>query len=211
MKLLLLLGAPKVFFWGQALLGVMVLAVFVYFLVGIWRDWQLSLSLKKKEKTDDNKKAEFVFSSEYLTPMEWREKLLNNIDDGRLYQITSPHELVIACAKEYNAEEDRLSCYAYYSISERGVYIVSNLHVSDPCGKPHSREFVGNIPLNIYYDQDPGIIMSKDVMISPFVTDGDYNRFVFYMLKAGIQWNIERSEQHRLGSYAYRLKTKEEQ
>ena len=53
--------------------------------------------------------------------------------------------------------------------------------------------------------------MSKDVMISPFVTDGDYNRFVFYMLKAGIQWNIERSEQHRLGCYAYRLKTKEEQ
>ena len=206
---LLILNSPEIFVM-LALLGVIVFIFLIVFLVNMWCDLRLAKRLRKERQIKNDSKSDF-FSSEHLTPMEYRETLLNNIDDGRLYQITSPHELVIACAKEYNAEEDILSCYAYYSISERGVYIVSNLHVSDPCGKPHSREFVGNIPLNIYYDQDPGIIMSKDVMISPFVTDGDYNRFVFYMLKAGIQWNIERSEQHRLGSYAYRLKTKEEQ
>lgn len=204
---LLILNSPEIFVM-LALLGVIVFIFLIVFLVNMWRDLRLTKRLRKEKQIKNDLKSDF-FSSEHLTQMEYREILLNNIEDGRLYQITSPNEIVIACAKEYNAKDGRLACYAYFSIIERGVYTVStNLYVCEPFGNSHSRKIIGKTTLDIYYDQNPDIFMSGDVMISPFVADGDYQRFKFYMLKAGLQWDIEKGEQHRLGCYTYRLKTK---
>ena len=161
---------------------------------------------KKKEQTKNDKKADNDFSCDHLTPMEWREKLLNNIEDGRLYQIkVSPgsSHIAIACAKSYDAETGRLACYAYLLIFNRSHYC---LHVIDGGGTFIARDFIGLNPLSIFYDHNPGLRILEEFLVSPFVTNENYQDFVTCMLKAGHRCVMDKSEDHRLGSYTYKLK-----
>lgn len=145
------------------------------------------------------------FSSDHLTPMERREELLNNIEDGRFYAISSLRgsDITIVCTKRYDAEEQRLYCYAYLWISGRGVY---NLHVSDPRGIVKLRDFIGNKLLRIDFDCNPHLVVFEEENISPYITDRDYNAFVQSLQKAGFDWKIEKGEENVLGSYKYLLK-----
>lgn len=205
---LLLLTSPEVFVLFQALLGVIVFVIFVIFLVGMWRECKLAKPLKKTpsvKQTENDKNAEFVFSSDHLTPMERREELLNNIEDGRFYVVSSLRnsDTTIVCAERYDAEEQRLYCYAYLWISGHGVY---NLHISDSRGIFKLRDFVGNKPLRIDFDCNPHLVVFEEENISPYITDRDYNDFVQSLQKAGCDWKIEKGEDNGLGSYKYLLK-----
>lgn len=205
---LLLFSSPEIFVSFQTLLGVIVFVIFVIFLVGMWRECKLAKLLKKSpsvEHTENDKNAEFVFSSDHLTPMERREELLNNIEDGRFYVVSSLRnsDTTIVCAKRYDAEEQRLYCYAYLWISGRGVY---NLHVIDPRGIFKFRDFLGHKLLRIDFDRNPHLIVFEEENISPYLTERDYNDIVQSLQKAGTDWKIEKSEENILGSYKYLLK-----
>ena len=140
-----------------------------------------------------------------LTPKERREYMLNHIEDGRFYEISSlrDSDTTIVCAKRYDAEEQRLYCYAYLWISGRGVY---NLHVSDPRGIFKLRNFIGNKPLRIDFDCHPHLVVFEEENISPYIVDRDYNTFMQSLQKAGFDWKIEKGEDNGLGSYKYLLK-----
>lgn len=205
---LLLLTSPEVFVLFQALLGVIVFVIFVIFLVGMWRECKLAKPLKKTpsvKQTENDKNAEFVFSSDHLTPMERREELLNNIEDGRFYVVSSLRnsDTTIVCAKRYDAEEQMLYCYAYLWISGRGVY---NLHVIDPRGILKLRHFLGHKPLRIDFDRNPNLIIFEEENISPYLTERDYNDIVQSLQAAGFDWKIEKGKENVLGSYKYLLK-----
>ncbi len=137
-----------------------------------------------------------------LAPKERREYALNHIEDGRFYEISSLRgpDTTIVCAKRYDAEEQRLYCYAYLWISGRSVY---NLHVSDPRGIFKLRNFIGNKPLRIDFDCNPHLVVFEEENISPYITDRDYNDFVQSLQKAGCDWKIEKGEDNGLGSYKY--------
>ena len=137
-----------------------------------------------------------------LTPKECRECMLNHIEDGRFYAISSlsGSGTTIVCAKRYDAEEQRLYCYAYLWIGGHGVY---NLHISDPRGIIKLRGFIGNKPMRIDFDRNPHLIVFEEDNISPYIEDGDYNAFVQGLKMAGFDWKIEKGEDNGLGSYKY--------
>ena len=140
-----------------------------------------------------------------LTPKERREYMLNHIEDGRFYAISSLRgsDTTIVCAKRYDAEEQRLYCYAYLWISGHGVY---NLHVSDPRGIFKLRDFLGNKALRIDFDCNPHLVIYEEDNISPYIVDRDYSVFMLSLHKAGLDWKIEMGEDNGLGSYKYLLK-----
>ena len=141
-----------------------------------------------------------------LTPKERREYILNHIEDGRFYAISSLRgsDTTIVCAKRYDAEEQRLYCYAYLWIGGHGG--VYNLHVSDPRGIFKLRGFIGNKPLRIDFDCNPHLVIYEEDNISQYIVDSDYSAFMLSLQKAGVDWKIEMGEDNGLGSYKYLLK-----
>lgn len=166
------------------------------------------LAKKSLRKSEEKRKTDSDDMPVLLTPKERREYMLNHIEDGRFYAISSLRGSVttIVCAERYDADKQRLYCYAYLLISERGVYNVYNLHISDPRGIFKLRDFVGNKPLRIDFDCNPHLFVFEEENISPYITDRDYNAFVQSLQKAGYDWKIEKGEDNGLGSYKYLLK-----
>lgn len=160
---------------------------------------------KSLRKSEEKRKTDSDDMPVLLTPKERREYMLNHIEDGRFYAISSLRgsDTTIVCAERYDAEEQRLYCYAYLLISGHGVY---NLHISDPRGIFKLRDFVGNKPLRIDFDCNPHLVVFEEENISPYITDRDYNDFVQSLQKAGCDWKIEKGEDNGLGSYKYLLK-----
>lgn len=193
------------FFLG-AIFGWTFLLAFVVWRVRIIHKERLAK--KSLRKSEEKRKTDSDDMSVLLTPKERREYMLNHIEDGRFYAISSLRGSVttIVCAERYDAKEQRLYCYAYLLISERGVYNVYNLHIRDPRGIFKLRDFVGNKPLRIDFDCNPHLVVFEEENISPYITDRDYNDFVQSLQKAGCDWKIEKDEDNGLGSYKYLLK-----
>lgn len=191
------------------MIGVIGLIVLANILTWLLREFFLTWREKKAkrgEKCQQQKKRICLPTQPaLLTPKECRECMLNHIEDGRFYTISSLRgsDTTIVCAKRYDAEEQRLYCYAYLWISGRGVY---NLHVMDPRGIFKFRYFLGNKHLRIDFDCNPHLIVFEEEKISPYLTERDYNAFVQSLQKAGFDWNIEKGEDNGLGSYKYILK-----
>lgn len=176
-----------------------------------WLLRELSLTwreMKEKQKEECQQQEKRIWLPEppvILTPKERREYMLNHIEDGRFYAISSLRgsDITIVCAKRYDAEKQMLYCYAYLWISGHGVY---NLHVMDPRGIFKLRDFLGNKPLRIDYDCNPHLVVFEEDNISPYIEDEDYNAFVQGLQMAGFDWKIEKGEGNGLGSYKYLLK-----
>lgn len=173
--------------------------------------WRVRIMHKKRlvkknmRKSEEKRKTDSDDMPVLLTPKERREYMLNHIEDGRFYAISSLRgsDTTIVCAERYDAEEQKLYCYAYFLISGHGVY---NLHISDPRGIFKLRDFVGNKPLRIDFDCNSHLVVFEEENISPYITDRDYNDFVQSLQKAGCDWKIEKGEDNGLGSYKYLLK-----
>lgn len=196
----------KLFLCMMGVIGLVVLANILIWLLRelslTWRD----MKAKRKEGCQQQEKRIWLPEPPVLlTPKERREYMLNHIEDGRFYAISSLRgsDTTIVCAKRYDAEEQRLYCYAYLWISGHGVY---NLHVMDPRGIFKLRNFLGNKPLRIDFDCNPHLVIYEEDNISPYIVDGDYNAFVQSLQKAGADWEIEKGEGNGLGSYKYLLK-----
>lgn len=196
----------KFFLCMMGVIGLIVLANILFWLLRelslTWRE------MKAKQKEGCRQQEKRIWLPEppvLLTPKERREYMLNHIEDGRLYAITSLRgsDTTIVCAKRYDAEKQMLYCYAYLWISGYGVY---NLHVMDPRGIFKLRDFLGNNPLRIDYDCNPHFVVLEEDNISPYIVDGDYNAFVQGLQMAGFDWKIEKGEGNGLGSYKYLLK-----
>lgn len=192
----------------QCIMGVIGVVTFIVGLIWLLREIHLAERAKKtksNEQTKNDKKADHDFSCNRLTPMERREELLNNIEDGRFYVVSSLRnsDTTIVCAKRYDAEEQRLYCYHYLWIRGCGVY---NLHIIDPLGIFKLRDFLGNKPLCIDFDRNPNLIVFEEENISPYLTERDYNDIVQSLQKAGVECEIEKSEENILGSYKCQLK-----
>ena len=191
------------------MMGVIGLVVLANILILLLRElsltWREKKAKQKKECLQQEKRIWLPEPPVLLTPKERREYMLNHIEDGRFYAISSLRgsDTIIVCAKRYDAEEQRLYCYAYLWIGGHGVY---NLHVSDPRGIIKLRGFIGNKPLRIDFDRNPHLIVFEDDNISPYIVDKDYNAFMQSLQKAGFDWKIERGEDNGLGSYKYLLK-----
>ena len=191
----------------MVVIGLIVLANILFWLLRelslTWRE----MKEKQKEKCQQQgKRICLPTQPALLTPKECRECMLNHIEDGRFYTISSlvsGSDKTIVCTKRYDAEERRLYCYAYLWISGRGVY---NLHVMDPRGIFKFRDFLGNKHLRIDFDCNPHLIVFEDEKISPYIKDEDYNAFAQGLQKAGFDWKIEKGEDNGLGSYKYLLK-----
>lgn len=140
-----------------------------------------------------------------LTTKERREYMLNHIEDGRFYEISSLRnsETFIVCAKRYDVKAERLYCYAYLWINGKNS---CNLHVTDPRDTSLSCKFLGGKSLRIDFDINPNIVVFEDENISPYLTDRDYNDFVQSLQAAGFDWKIEKGNENVLGSCEYRLK-----
>ena len=196
----------KYFLCMMYMIGIVVLAKIL-----IWLLRELSLTwreMKEKQKAGCKQQEKTTLLPEppvLLTPKERREYMLNHIEDGRFYVVSSLRnsDTTIVCAKRYDAEEERLSCYAYLRISGRGVY---NLHIMDPRGIFKLRYFLGNKSLRIDFDRNPHLIVFEEENISPYLTERDYNDIVQSLQKAGFDWKIEKGEENVLGSYKYILK-----
>lgn len=196
----------KFFLCMMGVIGLVVLANILFWLLRelslTWRE------MKAKQKEECQQQEKRIWLPEppvLLTPKERREYMLNHIEDGRFYAISSLRgsDITIVCAKRYDAEKQRLYCYAYLWISGHGVY---NLHVMDPRGIFKLRDFLGNKSLRIDFDCNPHLVIFEEDNISPYIEDGDYNAFVQGLQMAGYDWKIEKGEDNGLGSYKYLLK-----
>lgn len=196
----------KFFLCMMGVIGLVVLANILFWLLRelslTWRE------MKAKQKEECQQQEKRIWLPEppvLLTPKERREYMLNHIEDGRFYAISSLRgsDITIVCAKRYDAEKQRLYCYAYLWISGHSVY---NLHVSDPRGIFKLRDFLGNKSLRIDFDCNPHLVIFEEDNISPYIEDGDYNAFVQGLQMAGYDWKIEKGEDNGLGSYKYLLK-----
>ena len=191
------------------MMGVIGLVVLGNILIWLLRELSLTWREKKAKQGEECQQQEKrIWLPEppvILTPKERREYMLNHIEDGRFYAISSlcGSDITIVCAKQYDAEKQCLCCYAYLWISGHGVY---NLHVSDPRGIFKLRDFLGNKSLRIDYDCNPRFVVSEKDNISPYIEDGDYNAFMRSLQKAGFDWKIEKGEDNGLGSNKYLLK-----
>lgn len=205
----ILLKYYSVVFLFQCIMSVIGVVTFIACLIWLLREFFRTWREKKAKQKDgcqqQEKRTWLPEPPVLLTPKERREYMLNHIKDGRFYEISSLRgsDTTIVCAKRYDAEEQRLYCYAYLWISGRGVY---NLHVSDPRGIFKLRDFLGNKPLRIDFDCNPHLVVFEEENISPYIEDRDYNAFVQSLQKAGFDWKIEKGEDNGLGSYKYLLK-----
>ena len=196
----------KYFLCMMYVIGIVVLANILFWLL---RELSLTwIEMKEKQKAGCKQQEKTTLLPEppvLLTPKDRREYMLNHIEDGRFYVVSSLRgsDITIVCAKRYDAEKQRLYCYAYLWISGRGVY---NLHVSDPRGIIKLRDFLGNKHLRIDFDCNPHLIVFEEENISPYLTERDYNDIVQSLQKAGFDWKIEKGEENVLGSYKYILK-----
>lgn len=163
------------------------------------------LAKKSQRKSEEKRKTDSDDRSVLLTPKERREYMLNHIEDGRFYAISSLRgfDTTIVCAKRYDAEEQRLYCYAYLYICRGSIY---NLHVGSSIKTIKNYHFLGKKKLRIDFDNDPRVVVFEEENISPFITDRDYNTFVQSLQVSGFDWNIEKDEENILGSYKYLLK-----
>ena len=196
----------KFFLCMMGVIGIIVLANILFWLLReLSLTWREMKAKKKEGRRQQEKRIWLPEPPVLLTPKERREYMLNHIEDGRFYAISSLRnsDTTIVCVQRYDAEEERLYCYAYLWISGRGVY---NLHVSDPRGIIKLRDFLGNKHLRIDFDCNPHLIVFEEENISPYLTERDYNAFVQSLQKAGFDWKIEKGEGNGLGSYKYLLK-----
>lgn len=189
-------------FFIAAIFGWTFFLAFVVWRVRIMHKERLA---RKGQRKEEKQKTDSDDMPVFLTPKERRKYMLNHIEDGRFYAISSLRgsDTTIVCAKRYDAKEQRLYCYAYLWISGRGVY---NLHVSDPRGIFKLRDFIGNKPLRIDFDCNPHLVVFEEENISSYIGDRDYNAFVQSLQMAGYGWKIEKGEDNGLGSYKYLLK-----
>ena len=190
------------------MIGVIGLIVLTNILFCLLRELSLTwreMKVKQKEECQQQKKATCPsIPPALLTPKECRECMLNHIEDGRFYTISSLNgsgTTIVCTAIRFRRQ--MLYCYAYLCISGHGVY---NLHVSDPRGIIKLRGFIGKKPMRIDFDCNPHIIVFEEDNISPYIEDGDYNAFVQGLQMAGFDWKIEKGEGNGLGSYKYLLK-----
>ena len=189
------------------MMGVIGLVFLVNILILLLRElsltWREMKAKQNEECKQQEKRAWMQTPPVLLAPKERREYILNHIEDGRFYAISSLRgsDTTIVCAKRYDAEEQRLYCYAYLWIGGHGG--VYNLHVSDPRGIIKLRGFIGNKPLRIDFDRNPHLIVFEEDNISPYIEDGDYNAFVQGLKMAGFDWKIEKGEENVPGSYKY--------
>ena len=196
----------KFFLCMMGVIGLVVLANILFWLLReLSLTWREMKAKKKEGRRQQEKRIWLPEPPVLLTPKERREYMLNHIEDGRFYAISSLRgsDTTIVCAKRYDAEEQKLYCYAYLWISGHGVY---NLHVMDPRGIFKLRDFLGNKSLRIDFDCNPHLVIYEEDNISPYIVDGDYNAFVQSMQAAGFDWKIEKGEGNGLGSYKYLLK-----
>ena len=196
----------KFFLCMMGVIGLIVLANILFWLLReLSLTWREMKEKKKKECQQQEKRIWLPEPPVLLTPKERREYMLNHIEDGRFYAISSLRgsDITIVCAKRYDAEKQRLYCYAYLWISGHSVY---NLHVSDPRGIFKLRDFLGNKSLRIDFDCNPHLVIYEEDNISPYIEAGDYNAFVKSLQAAGFDWKIEKGEGNGLGSYKYLLK-----
>lgn len=163
------------------------------------------LAKKSQRKSEEKRKTDSDDMPVLLTPKERREYMLNHIEDGRFYAISllRGSDTTIVCANWYDAEEQRLYCYAYLCISGRGDY---NLHIIAPNGKTKFCDFLGKERLRIDLDLNPRCVVFEEENISPYIDDRDYNVFMQSLQAAGYGWKIEKGEDNGLGSYKYLLK-----
>ena len=196
----------KYFLCMMYVIGLVVLANILFWLLReLSLTWREMKAKKKEGRRQQEKRIWLPEPPVLLTPKERREYMLNHIEDGRFYAISSLRgsDTTIVCAKRYDAEEQKLYCYAYLWISGYSVY---NLHVMDPRGIFKLRDFLGNKSLRIDFDCNPHLVIYEEDNISPYIVDGDYNAFVQSLQKAGFDWKIEKGEGNGLGSYKYLLK-----
>lgn len=132
----------------RCIMGVMGTVVLVHCLIWLLHEFCLTWREKKARQREECQQQEKDGSDNVpvlLSPKDRREYMLSHIEDGRFYVISSLRgsDTTIVCAKRYDAEEQRLYCYAYLWISGCGVY---NLHVSDPYGIFKFRHFLRQKP-----------------------------------------------------------------
>ena len=205
----ILLKYYSVVFLFQCMMGVIGVVTFIACLFWLWRDFYLTWREKKAKQKDgcqqQEKRTWLPEPPVLLTPKERREYMLNHIEDGRFYAISSLRgsDATIVCAQRYDAEEQRLYCYAYLYISVRGNY---NLHIIAPIGKTKFCDFLGKERLRIDLDLIPRCVVFEEENISPYIDDIDYNVFMQSLQAAGYGWKIEKGEDNGLGSYKYLLK-----
>lgn len=205
----LLLKYYSIVFLFQCIMGVIGVVTFIACLIWLLREIYLTWREKKaKQKDGCQQQGKATCPPEppvLLTPKERREYMLNHIEDGRFYAISSPgsSETCILCAKRYDAEEEQLYCYAYLWISGKGHY---NLHVIDPRDTSQSCKFLGGKSLRIDFDINPRCVVFEKENISPYIVDRDYNTFVHSVQAAGFDWKIEKDGENMLGFYKYMLK-----
>ena len=196
----------KFFLCMMGVIGLVVLANILFWLLRelslTWRE----MKAKQKEGCQQQEKRIWLPEPPVIfTPKERREYMLNHIEDGRFYAISSLRgsDTTIVCAKRYDAEEQKLYCYAYLWISGHGV---NTLHAMDRRGILNHGEFRRPKSLRIDFDCNPHLVIYEEDNISPYIVDGDYNAFVQSLQKAGFDWKIEKGEGNGLGSYKYLLK-----
>lgn len=163
------------------------------------------LAKKSLRKSEEKRKTGSDDMPVLLTPKERREYMLNHIEDGRFYAISSlgSSETCIVCAKRYDAEEEQLYCYAYLWISGKGHY---NLHIEAPIDTAKFCDFLGKKRLRIDLDRNSRCVVFEEENISPYIEDRDYNTFVHSVQAAGFDWKIEKDGENMLDSYKYMLK-----
>ena len=190
----------------MCVIGVVTLIACLFWL---WREffrtWR-EKKAKQKEGCQQQKKTTCLPEPPVLlTPKERREYMLNHIEDGRFYAISLScgSDTTIVCAQRYDAEEQRLYCYAYLFISGRGDY---NLHIIAPIGKTKFCDFLGKKRLRIDLDRNPRCVVFEEENISSYLVDREYNTFVQSLQTAGLDWKIEKGEDNGLDSYKYLLK-----
>lgn len=193
----------------ESIVGLIGIVIFIVCLIctlyGIYLDERYKKVILRKRNGQRSEKADSGEPPVLLTPKERREYMLNHIEDGRFYVISSlsGSDTTIVCAKRYDAEEQRLYCYAYLYICRGCIY---NLHVGSSIKTIKNCHFLGNKKLRIGFDNDPRVVVFEEENISPYITDRDYNTFVQSLQAAGLDWNIEKDAENRLGSCKYLLK-----
>lgn len=193
----------------QCIMGVIGVVTFIACLILLLREffrtWREKKAKQKKRCQQQGKATCPPEPPVLLTPKERREYMLNHIEDGRFYAISSlgSSETCIVCAKRYDAEEEQLYCYAYLWISGKGHY---NLHIEAPIDTAKFCDFLGKKRLRIDLDRNPRCVVFEEENISPYIEDRDYNTFVHSVQAAGFDWKIEKDGENMLGSYKYMLK-----
>lgn len=69
---------------------------------------------------------------------------------------------------------------------------------------------LGDNHLRIDFNRNPNLIFFGEEIISPYITERDYNKFVLSLQKAGVECEIEKGEDNGLDSSKYWLKKQEQ-